>query len=184
MKEKKKLSRREFLNLGAGALSVTVLGGLFFTLSGKTAVADTVWQIDPNKCQQCGRCATECVISPSAVKCVNQFKVCGYCDLCSGYLRINATSLGTQAEDRLCPVSAIRRKFVEEPYFQYPIDESLCYACGKCVKGCAAFGNGSLFLQIRHDRCHNCNDCAIARVCPANAIRRIPATNPYIMKGA
>jgi electron transport complex protein RnfB len=183
MKDPKKLTRREFLSIGAGALSATALGGLFFSLSGRTAVADTVWQIDPEKCNQCGRCQTECVILPSAVKCVNQFKVCGYCDLCSGYLKPYAPELGTQAEYRVCPTSALKRTFIEEPYFQYTIDEPLCIACGKCVKGCAEFGNGSLFLQVRHDRCLNCNDCAIARVCPTNAIKRVPATNPYILKG-
>jgi len=51
------------------------------------------------------------------------------------------------------------------------------------VKGCGAFGNGSLHLQIRHDLCDNCNECAIARVCPADAISRIPAEQAYIIKG-
>ena len=69
-------------------------------------------------------------------------------------------------------------------YFQYVIDESLCIACGKCVKGCASFGNGSLFLQIRHNRCVNCNDCSIARGCPVRAISRVPAKTPYRLKGA
>ena len=29
-----------------------------------------------------------------------------------------------------------------------------------------------LFLQIRHDRCVNCNACSIADACPSRAIRR------------
>ena len=45
---------------------------------------------------------------------------------------------------------------------EYIIDEELCIGCAKCVKGCAAFGNGSLHLQVRHDRCLNCNECTIA----------------------
>ena len=45
------------------------------------------------------------------------------------------------------PDRAIRRTFVEEPYFEYTIDERLCIGCGKCVKGCNTFGNGSLFCR-------------------------------------
>ncbi len=82
----------------------------------------------------------------------------------------------------MCPLGAIQRRFIEEPYFEYTIDETLCVGCGKCVKGCNAFGNGSLYLQVRHDRCVNCNDCAIARACPAGAFRRVPASRPYRMK--
>jgi electron transport complex protein RnfB len=59
----------------------------------------------------------------------------------------------------------------------------LCIGCGKCVTGCSAFGNGSLFLQVRHDRCLNCNSCSIARSCPSNAYKRVPAHDPYILKG-
>ena len=48
--------------------------------------------------------------------------------------------------------------------------------------GCADFGNVSLFLQIRHSRCKQCNECAIAVACPASAFKRVPVTNPYLMK--
>jgi Na+-translocating ferredoxin:NAD+ oxidoreductase subunit B len=142
-----------------------------------------VWQLDPNKCTQCGRCATECVLNPSAVKCVHSFSMCGYCKLCFGYFQPGADALTSDAENQLCPTGAIRRKFVEDPYFEYTIDESLCIGCAKCVKGCGAFGNGSLHLQVRHDRCVHCNDCSIARACPANAFLRVPATQAYILKG-
>ena len=40
-----------------------------------------------------------------------------------------------------------------------------------------------LFLQARHDRCLNCNECSIARSCPADAYRRVPVATPYILKG-
>ena len=63
------------------------------------------------------------------------------------------------------------------------VQEELCVGCGKCVLGCAHFGNGSLFLQVRHDLCLNCNECAIARNCPSDAFRRVPASDPYLMKG-
>ena len=60
------------------------------------------------------------------------------------------------------------------------VDEDRCIGCARCVKGCTQFGNGSLYLQIRHDLCVGCNECAIAAACPAEAIRRVPADQPYI----
>jgi electron transport complex protein RnfB len=50
------------------------------------------------------------------------------------------------------------------------------------VKGCGAFGNGSLQLQVRHDRCKNCNQCSIARNCPSQAWTRVPANKPSLLK--
>ena len=141
------------------------------------------WQIDPEKCIQCGQCATACVLTPSAVKCVHAYAVCGYCRLCGGYHRPEVKHLDTAAESQLCPTGAIKRTFIEDPYYEYTIDEDLCIGCARCVHGCSVFGNGSLFLQVRHDRCVNCNECAIARVCPAGAFRRVPARAPYLLRG-
>ena len=90
--------------------------------------------------------------------------------------------LNTAAENLMCPTGAIRREFVEEPYFEYTIDEELCTGCGKCVKGCTSFGNGSLFLQIDQDLCQQCNECAIARVCPSDAIERVSYDKAYKLK--
>jgi electron transport complex protein RnfB len=178
-----KMTRRDFLSVGtrvalaAGAL--TLGGGAFF----KARTTDLRWQLNPDKCIQCGRCSINCVLLPSAVKVVHAFEICGYCQLCSGFYKPNALVLDTAGENKLCPVSAIKRTFVEDPYYQYTIDTSLCIGCGKCVKGCQSFGNGSLFLQVMHDRCVNCNECAIARACPAKAYSRVPATSPYLLKG-
>ncbi len=86
----------------------------------------------------------------SAVKCVHAFAVCGYCDLCFGYFPPQLNQRDTAAENQMCPTGTIKRTFVEDPYYQYTIDQSLCVGCGKCVKGCNAMGNGSLFLQIIH----------------------------------
>lgn len=161
-----------------------------FALAGLTGFTITkakpgnwVWQIDPFKCTACGRCATDCVINPSAVKCVHTYTMCGYCDLCGGYLKPGHISRDTAAENQLCPTAAIERRFIEEPYFEYRIIEDLCIGCGLCVKGCTAFGNGSMQLQIRHNLCVNCNKCAIAKVCPSKAIKRVPASQPYLIKG-
>jgi len=183
MADDKKFNRRDFIQNSMRitlGLAVAGLGGLTLMRSTK---GNYVWQIDPFKCTQCGRCATSCVMTPSAVKCVNAYDLCGYCDLCTGYFKNGVKDLNTGAENLVCPTSAINRKFIEDPYFQFDINENLCIGCGKCVKGCTSFGNGSFILQIRHDRCKNCNECAIARLCPSDAIKRVPADKPYMIKG-
>lgn len=179
------LSRREFLKsagtvAAGGAIAVAAVG-LGLKVGGKAKAAG-LWQIDHTKCTQCGRCETSCVLPVSAVKCIHANRVCGYCDLCGGYYRTNAKELDTAAENMMCPTGAIRRVFVEDPYFEYTIDESLCNGCGKCVKGCGSFGNGSLYLQIKRDICTDCNDCNIAALCPSDAISRVPLTAPYNLK--
>jgi electron transport complex protein RnfB len=183
--KKSPLERRKFLKM----FGMTVAGGSILVVSGVlstktgTKEAQYIWQIDPAKCTQCGRCETDCVLSVSAVKCFHANKVCGYCDLCGGYYRSNVKNLNTAAENLMCPTGAIQRKFVEDPYFEYSIDEDLCNGCGKCVKGCTSFGNGSLYLQIQRDLCKDCNECAIAKVCPSNAITRVPLYQGYNLKG-
>jgi Na+-translocating ferredoxin:NAD+ oxidoreductase subunit B len=142
-----------------------------------------IWQVDPYKCVACGNCSTYCVRGVSAVKCVHTFAMCGYCDLCTGFFDPDPRALDTGAENQLCPTGAIIRTFVGDPYYEYRIDARLCVGCGKCVKGCKAFGNGSLYLQVRHDLCRNCNECSIAVACPSEAFRRVPAREPYLLKG-
>ncbi len=182
-KEPKSMERRRFIRSGMQMALAVSLGGVASVSFIKSTSKDLVWQIDPFKCVQCGRCATECIMTPSAVKCVHSFNLCGYCDLCGGYLKPDPNARSTAAENQLCPTAAINRRYIEEPYFEYVIDEKLCIGCAKCVAGCTSFGNGSLHLQIRHDRCKNCNECAIARVCPADAFQRVPRNTPYLIKG-
>ena len=176
------VNRRDFFRNVVRGAGIVGLGGVFLGLVRRTRAAGTVWQIDPWKCTQCGRCATECVLEQSAVKCVHSFDMCGYCQLCTGYFEPQPNKLTTAAENQLCPTGAIKRQFIEDPYYEYTIYEPLCVGCAKCVKGCTMFGNGSLHLQIRHDRCVNCNECSIARACPADAIQRVPAGQPYQFK--
>jgi len=179
------LARRKFLQtFGSFVAGGTILAG-FAGFTGKTghSSSSVFWQIDPNKCTHCGRCETHCVLPMSAVKCVHSKRICGYCDLCGGYYRANVKELDTAAENLMCPTGAIQRKFIEEPYFEYDIDESLCNGCAKCVKGCTAFGNGSLYLQIKRELCMDCNECAIAKSCPADAITRMPFEMAYLLKG-
>ena len=176
-------SRRSFIQGCARySLGVVLAGVTGYSLTNTTS-KQWVWQIDPFKCTSCGRCATHCVLNPSAVKCIHAYALCGYCDLCGGYLKPGHADRSTAAENQLCPTAAIERKFIEEPYYEYRIKEDLCIGCAKCVAGCTAFGNGSLHLQIRHNLCVDCNECAIARACPSDAIKRTPADDPYLIKG-
>ncbi|MEI7724525.1 MAG: ferredoxin [Bacteroidota bacterium] len=177
-----KINRRKFLSTGVRASVLIGLGGVAALAAKNSMTGHTVWQLDPAKCIQCGRCATNCVLTPSAVKCVHVYAMCGYCDLCGGYFKPETKTLTTAAENQLCPTNAIKRKFIEDPFFEYTIEEPLCIGCGKCVKGCGSFGNGSLQLQVRHNICVNCNHCSIARNCPADAFSRVPAGQPYLLK--
>jgi electron transport complex protein RnfB len=181
----KRPTRRQILAHGVrgGAIAGLVgLGGLLVRSARASGGRKTLWQIDPRRCTACGNCATYCVLKPSAVKCVHNFAICGYCLVCFGYFHSKPREYTTGAENQACPTDAIRRRWVEDEYFEYTIDEARCVGCAKCVKGCTLRANGSLFLQVRHDRCVNCNVCAIALACPANAFVRVPADRPYIIK--
>jgi electron transport complex protein RnfB len=179
------VSRRKFLHaMGSAVTGGTILSafvGLMYRAKGREG--SYYWQIDPQKCIQCGQCETYCVLPISAVKCIHANKVCGYCDLCGGYYRSNVKELNTAAENLMCPTGAIERQFVEDPYFEYTINESLCNGCGKCVKGCSSFGNGSLYLQVKRELCKDCNECKIAVACPSGAISRVKLETAYKLKG-
>jgi Na+-translocating ferredoxin:NAD+ oxidoreductase subunit B len=177
-------NRRDFLkNLLRYTAGLSVVGVAGVSLA-KSQTKTMVWQIDPFKCTFCGRCATDCVLTPSAVKCVHAYALCGYCDLCGGYLKPDHLERNTAAENMLCPTAAIERIFIEAPYYAYHINEDLCIGCAKCCEGCTSFGNGSLHLQINHEICTNCNECAIARVCPSDAISRVSVDEAYRIKGS
>jgi electron transport complex protein RnfB len=182
----KKTERRAFLGDG-----IRVLGGMAFAgaagfLGGRRGQEEEyVWQIDPDLCMACTNCATYCVLDISAVKAVQCYPMCAMCDLCTGYFDLGHVSLDTGAENQLCPTGAIQRTLITEEAgvarFEYHITEPECIGCGKCVAGCAMM-NGSLYLQVRHDRCLNCNQCSIAVACPTQAFRRVPASDPYLLK--
>ncbi len=179
-----RLDRRRVLGGGVRLAGAAGLGGMAAWLARRLPQEPLVWQIDPDLCIACRLCETSCVLDISAVKAVQCFALCGYCDVCTGFFPTENYELETGAENQLCPTGAIRRRFVEEQggvrFFEYTIDESLCIGCGKCVKGCRLM-NGSLYLQVRHDVCVNCNECAIAMACPAQAFVRVPAGNPYLL---
>ena len=189
--EKGKLTRRELFKgvvraaAAAGLGTAAGLGGasVYVARRGKTADVsqkDTVWQIDPYKCIHCGNCATKCVLEPSAVKCVHAYSGCGYCNICAGFVRPRAPESIPPYQQ--CPTNAIERFKVEKGAYGYRIIELLCIGCGKCCEGCHKDGNGSLFLQVRHDLCLNCNQCSIAAACPSGAFVKVSADNPYLLK--
>lgn len=177
------LDRRNFLSNSLRTVISLCLGGTVGFAARRLRARNTVWQLDPLKCVHCDRCSTDCVLDVSAVKCVHAHDMCGHCNLCGGYHRPGTTIQDTAAENQLCPTGAIERRFIEQPYYSYTIIEEKCIGCAKCVKGCNSFGNSSLYLQVRHDRCLNCNECSIAKACPADAFGQVPSDRPYILKG-
>jgi electron transport complex protein RnfB len=186
-----KSSRREFFDRSFRIVGLAGLGGAA-TLLARRAASNTVFQVDPSKCVACDLCRTSCVLSHSAVKAVNEFNKCGYCQLCPAYYDVTS-----QPDDmglptgKVCPQDALKRKVVgkvdtEDPnnnYYEYTVDESLCDGCGKCVKACKPpAGNGALRLEVRFNRCLECDECSIKIVCPENAFVRIstPGLSPAV----
>ncbi|MAG93924.1 MAG: ferredoxin [Planctomycetaceae bacterium] len=184
-------SRRQFIADGFRFSAVLAGGGMGGFLAGRRShAAGTRWQIDPDKCVACGNCATYCVLDQSAVKAVQCFDLCGYCDKCTGYFDDQlvfqrADPEATGGERHLCPTDALIRDFIDvgggNSYYEYIIDTDVCIGCAKCVKGCALM-NGSLYLQVMHDVCVDCNECAIAVACPTEAFVNVPEETPYKMK--
>ena len=69
--ENNRLDRRKFINK-AVRYSISIgICGVGAVLAGRASKEELVWQLDPAKCVQCGRCATNCVLTPSAVKCIH-----------------------------------------------------------------------------------------------------------------
>jgi electron transport complex protein RnfB len=171
--------RRQFLKIVGCGAAAALVGGSIVAGARRAFGGQTVWQIDPAKCTACGQCRSLCVKEISAVKATHHFPICGYCDLCMAYFPNGTQDRDTGAEKLQCPTGALVRRFVEEPFYEYTINRDLCNGCGKCVAGCVGFGNGSLFLQVHHDCCQNCNQCRIAANCPVDAFVRVPAEQAY-----
>jgi electron transport complex protein RnfB len=177
-----KSTRRQFIDRSVRLIGFTGIAGAAGLLVRK-ATGNSVYQVDPYKCTACDLCRTSCVLSHSAVKAVNDFDKCGYCMLCPAYMDVTSfpDEMGIPT-GKVCPQDAIQRRVVgdvdpDDPmnnYYEYVIDEEKCDGCGKCVKACAPpAGNGSIRLEIRYDRCLECNECAIRIACPDDAIVQV-----------
>ncbi|MGB9595947.1 MAG: 4Fe-4S binding protein, partial [Candidatus Poribacteria bacterium] len=60
--EKEKLTKRDFIKTGIRGLCLLGMGGILGLLVNRARGSDLVWQLDPYKCIQCGRCADNCVL--------------------------------------------------------------------------------------------------------------------------
>lgn len=180
-------TRRQFLQWTGRCAAGCALGGIGLrVLAGKGKDAEFVqpphrygWQIKPEACKFCGLCETACVRKPSAVKAVNDQTKCSNCVACYGHLLDKNTpdEKIAIADQVVCPRRAVSRKpFSDDPTgaYIYTIDPALCTGCARCALACNEHGNKSLFVLIRPDLCLGCNECAIARVCPHNAVERVP----------
>ena len=185
----KDITRRDALGkVVRGTVLLGFAGGAGYLV--KKANGQIVWQVDAAKCvnsrlgevgaEVCTLCTSECVVSQSAVRAVNNFSKCGRCYICPAYYNIkSAVDEKGLPSEKLCPRDAIERKPIglidpEDPannFYEYIIDEEKCDGCGICVKGCKEpLGLGSIVLKVRYNLCVDCNRCAIAIACPKDAI--------------
>ena len=181
------MNRRKFLHWLGRSLGLMTLGGIVWrVMTTKRPEAEFIqpshrygWQIDPEKCRFCSLCETACVRKPSAVKAVNDQKKCSYCVVCYGHIsdrQIASNQINSHGQ-RICPYDAVERKRFSggiEGYYLYTVDSKRCTGCGRCVSECNRHGSRSMFLIIRPDLCLGCNDCSIAKVCPQQAVERVP----------
>jgi electron transport complex protein RnfB len=186
-----KITRREVLGHAARGAALVGLVGTAGILSLKS-LKTHAWTIDPSKCinsklgevgvDVCELCATDCVLTLSAVRAVNEFSECGRCYICPSYFKItSAVGPDGLPSEKVCPRDAIKREAIgwidpDDPannFYEYTIDEIKCNGCGRCVLECKEpAGLGSIRLEVRHNVCLDCNRCTIATACPEEAYER------------
>jgi electron transport complex protein RnfB len=187
------ISRRELLSKVVRGSVLAGMGGAALYLVQK-ADGEIVWQVDASRCinsrldevdaEACNLCTSECVVSLSAVRAVNEYSKCGRCYICPAYFDItSAVNEEGLPSQKLCPRDAIARNPIgfidpEDPannFYEYIIDEEKCDGCGRCVIKCKEpLGLGSVTLKVRYDKCVDCNRCAISLACPKDAISQVP----------
>jgi Na+-translocating ferredoxin:NAD+ oxidoreductase subunit B len=189
-------TRRNLLTNAVRGTVLAGMGGAALFLVRK-ANGEVVWQVNASKCvnsrlgevtvDACNLCTTECVVSLSAVRAVNEYSKCGRCNICPAYFDItSAVNEQGLPSQKLCPRDAIARKPIgkadpEDPannFYDYVIDEDKCDGCGKCVMKCKEpLGLGSITLKVRHNKCLDCNHCAISTACPKDAVTQVTKTS-------
>lgn len=192
------VTRRGALAQAARAAAAVTLGGSAFFLVRK-AKGQIVWSVDSAKCinsrlgvtgvEACNLCTTQCVVTQSAVRAVNEYSKCGRCSICPAYFNVtSAVNEKGLPSEKLCPRDAIERKPIGEVdpddpannFYEYVIDEVKCDGCGKCVMACKEpLGLGSIVLRVRHSLCVDCNRCAISIACPKDAILHVPIERSF-----
>ena len=186
------VTRRNVLRKVVRGAVLAGMGGSALVLVRK-AKGEIVWQVDASRClnsrlgevgvEACTLCTSECVVSLSAVRAVNEYSKCGRCSICPAYFDISsAVNQQGLPSQKLCPRDAIARKPIgkvdpEDPannFYEYVIDEAKCDGCGRCVMKCKEpLGLGSITLKIRYNKCLDCNRCAISEACPKDAITQV-----------
>ncbi|MBT3278441.1 MAG: 4Fe-4S binding protein [Phycisphaerales bacterium] len=182
------MDRRTFLKWtgrGAGVVALATVGVCAGNAAGAVRPR---WQIDPDKCVRCGKCETACVRKPSAVKALNDLEMCANCFACHGHVHTSKNKrqneygksvldCDPENDPLICRLDAVDRTRINRSNrYTYTINHDLCVGCGDCVERCTAIGMGSMFLSILPTLCHGCNECAIARVCPEDAIVRVSSS--------
>jgi len=107
------VGRRAFLSDAIRVGGAVGLVGLTGFVAGRRGRSDEMlWQLDPHKCIACGNCATHCVLDESAVRCLHNFEMCGYCELCTGYFEPEPPSLTSAAENQNRKVALVGRSML------------------------------------------------------------------------
>lgn len=187
------MDRRELISKVMRGAVLTGMGCTAVYLTRK-AHGELVWQVDASRClnsrldevggEVCTLCTSECVVSLSAVRAVNEYSKCGRCNICPAYFDItSAVNEQGLPSQKLCPRDAITRQPIgkvdpEDPannFYEYMIDEEKCDGCGRCVLKCKEpLGLGSITLKVRYSLCLDCNRCAISLSCPKDAVSQVP----------
>ena len=133
MPEETNVTRRDFISSAVRGAGLLAAGGVVGAVAAQSH-GTTVWQIDPLKCTQCGKCATDCVLNPSAVRCLNVFPVCGYCKLCTGYFEAQPDPAAAKAfAEKMHPLGRLGEPLDHANAFVYLASEEAAWVTGTAL---------------------------------------------------